>query len=391
MSNNKIFRIAFFDIFTMGGGVPSVAGRLIRGIQKYQKNIRIYIYDPFGDIKKFLCLSNDENITYLRLYFDDALRELSSLNVFEKISLSFKVIYYAFILLKLNRKHKVDFLVFNLPKSGIIAIISCILGKTKSIFYFHGVQFISDINSFYKILFKLADKIVAVSKGTEKQLKLFRIPQRKITVIYNALDDEWISVKRNGNENKKLNRKNNFIIGYVGNIIRRKGLDVLIKAFIMLKKDPTFEKLELMIIGNDPGEENGNYMKSILSEIKNAGICDSIKFFGYINRPIELMKEFDIFVMPSRMESFGLAIVEAMSLGVPVISTYSGSIPEVIRNGKSGILVPKENAEELAAAIKRLYMDEELRNSLVKEAEKEVKERFNIKNQVEKFYEFLLK
>ena len=107
-------------------------------------------------------------------------------------------------------------------------------------------------------------------------------------------------------------------------------------------------------------------------------INEYIYFLGVRKDVLELMRKAFIFVLPSRWEGFGLVLLEAMSVGVPIIATKVGGIPEVIEDGKDGILVEPENPEELSNAILRLLDNKELRSLVSSNAYKKVKGEYSI-------------
>jgi len=108
------------------------------------------------------------------------------------------------------------------------------------------------------------------------------------------------------------------------------------------------------------------------------GVNREVKFLGVRKDVKELMVSSKIFVLPSRSEGFGMVIIEAMSNMLPVIATNVGPIPEIIENGKDGILVPPENPKALARAISNLLENEELREKLSKAAYRKVREKYSI-------------
>jgi|GEM_PF-2041178 len=398
MLNRLEMNLAFFDLFTMGGGVPIVEGRLLEGFSIYRKDIKIILYDPFGDITDIMQIEkkriiNNKNTFVINLDFDISIKKIKELSFIKKMILFIKLIKYSIVIAKENKRYKVDYIIFGLPKSGLLIYLSKLFyKKPKMVFHFHGVQYLSDINIFYKLLFKKADIIVPVSEGTKGQLIEMNVQSEKIYVIYNALDYDLKMVTDKKQLKKRLNLKEEkFIIGYVGNIIRRKGVDLLIKAFAKLKRNPKYNNMILIIVGGNPNEENGSYIAEIKEIIKKENLEDSILFLGYRNDAREIMQVFDIFVMPSRMESFGVAIIEAMSYGVPVIVTNGGSITEIVRNNENGIVVECENYDSIAYAIETLYRNEEKRKKISINAINDVKERFSLYNQINNFSALLLR
>jgi L-malate glycosyltransferase len=150
--------------------------------------------------------------------------------------------------------------------------------------------------------------------------------------------------------------KSDIQIGIVKALSDKYGIGTLIKAFKMVHEEHPLT--ELVIVGGGP--QLDDYKK--LSHELN--IAEKVKFIGRIpNTDVpKLINQMDIFTVPSRdQESFGVAAVEAMACGVPVVVTNVGGLPEVVMEGETGFIVPKEDPKRLAAAITRLIVDKKER------------------------------
>jgi glycosyltransferase involved in cell wall biosynthesis len=128
-----------------------------------------------------------------------------------------------------------------------------------------------------------------------------------------------------------------------------KGHTYLIQAAKALKEK--YPNVHYVWVG--AGEEEN----SLKEEVKNAGLQDVIHFLGARADVPELLPQFDLFVQPSVMEGFGLAALEAMMAGVPVVASAVGGLLEVIEDGQNGVLVPAKDPEALGKAIDRLLSD----------------------------------
>jgi glycosyltransferase involved in cell wall biosynthesis len=125
------------------------------------------------------------------------------------------------------------------------------------------------------------------------------------------------------------------------------------------------------------------------------GVHRQVEFIGYQSRPgvVRLLNECTLFVLPSRSESLGIAVIEALACGKPVVATAVGGIPEIIEDGTSGILVEPEDARALAVAIRRLLGDPALRERLGRAGRRRVKDAFRWQRMAEGYvraYEELL-
>lgn len=145
----------------------------------------------------------------------------------------------------------------------------------------------------------------------------------------------------------------------VAGIEPRKGLDVLVKAVSLLPKE-----IKVIIKGSI---RDNTYMNKLMNMIRMLGIEDRVTFITDIvnyDNLVSYYRSADIFVLPSREESLGVVILEALHCGVPVIATSVGGIPEMIENGVNGILVKPDDPKELADSIVMLLSDNILRGKL---------------------------
>jgi glycosyltransferase involved in cell wall biosynthesis len=183
---------------------------------------------------------------------------------------------------------------------------------------------------------------------------------------YGALSQES---EDNKDEHKRKTIKNTFTIVSTSSLIPRNGMDTLIAAVALLPKNITWR---LIIAGEGPERK---YLKSQISSLK---LDNQITLLGRVeNKRIpELLSHADIFVRPSRFEGFGVAFLEAMAAGVPVIATPVGGIPDFIKPGETGILVDPDDPVSLAKAIELLAADQALSKKLTNNALKLVKEKY---------------
>ena len=117
----------------------------------------------------------------------------------------------------------------------------------------------------------------------------------------------------------------------------------------------------------------------ILEDIKQRGLTKNITIIPTVSHAdlFKAIHQSDLFVMSSVSEGFPMAPAEAMVLGVPVVATKVGGIPELIEDGVSGVLVPAKNAKMLADAIKTVLLDNNLRDSLSLHGQKRIKDNFS--------------
>lgn len=212
-----------------------------------------------------------------------------------------------------------------------------------------------------------ADAVVACSRCVaDSASKHLSRDVSTITVIHNCASNEHFE----GNEASN-NQADGLVVCAVGTLRWEKGYRYLLDAWRQLEANHQLPaNSKLWIVGTGPLEQELKHMTKD---------TPSVVFLGRRDDTAQLLRSADLFVLPSVNEGFGIAIVEAMCAGLPVISTTSGGIPEVIHHGRTGILVPPEDAESLVAAIAELANDPEQRKSLSQAARTEALRRFTPK------------
>lgn len=190
-----------------------------------------------------------------------------------------------------------------------------------------------------------AHSVVANSEGLRK-LALSTVPAQPIDVIPNGIE----AVSR---PQSPRQAHDGLRILTVSRLIERKGVDTLIEAVAAIRDVP----LILDIAGDGP------WHARLARLAQQFGIADRINFHGFVQHAdlSDLYAQADIFVLPSRAESCSMALLEAMGAGLPVVATRVGGTPELVRDGKNGLLTGTDDATALAAAIRQLVSDAGLR------------------------------
>lgn len=159
-------------------------------------------------------------------------------------------------------------------------------------------------------------------------------------------------------------KENEVNILFIGRLERRKGIDILLNAAVSICRE--YENVRFLLAGNHTIPLKNNKTAKELFQSSYTELDNKVKFLGEVNEETknQLLQECDIFVVPSRYESFGLVLLEAMQLGKPIVGTRVGGMKEIINNDNIGLLVEPENAEELVNALTTLINSPELRISL---------------------------
>ncbi len=236
-----------------------------------------------------------------------------------------------------------------------------------------------------RTVFWKTDRIIAVSRVAAKFIRTFA-PQARITVIPNGVDTAKFSPR--GSKKFREMIGGDFLILYVGRLVHRKGVHLLVDAMTYLKDE--IPNAKLVIAGS-------GHLYSVLKEkIETNDLKDSVVLLGKVDeRDLpDLYRSADIFVLPSLYgESFGIVVLEAMASGLPVIASPVGGVREVIKNCVNGILLKEKSPRSIALQVLKLYQNPRLRKSLALKARKTAVERYDWKivaKKVEKVYEKIL-
>lgn len=191
-----------------------------------------------------------------------------------------------------------------------------------------------------KFSLKSYDLVFAVSSAVrEYYLKKSFVRQGKIIVVPN-----WIDLNKFSYTEKKIRSDNKTpIIGTIGTLNKEKGQADLIRAFVKVKSKFPFSRLE--IVGDGPERDN---LSALIRELK---LSKNVFLLGRKTNTFECLKKWDLFVLPSRSETFGLVLLEAMATGVPVIASATGGIVDIIESEKEGLLVEDGRIDNLSAAM----------------------------------------
>jgi len=191
------------------------------------------------------------------------------------------------------------------------------------------------------LLYFFSDSVVFVSKNV-KEKWIGRRESDKYRIINPPFNyEKYKNIEKS--EAKSINCRDEYTIGIVARLSEEKRHVDLIDAMPEILKK--FPKLKLLIVGAGPLEYQ------IKKNVKQLNLIDSINFTGHKKNVFEELNKMNLFVLPSRSEGLGIAIIEAMVMGLPVVATHVGGIPEVVIDGETGILVPQKKPSFLADAI----------------------------------------
>jgi len=219
-----------------------------------------------------------------------------------------------------------------------------------------------------KLIHRYYSKIIAVSEYVKKRLIQSGYQSGKIVVIYNG-------VKAPPNDIAAKD-KQGYVIGNIARLHKVKGQRYLIEAISTLKSRGYC--LSLWMIGD--GDDRESLEKLVIA----LGLQSEVIFWGHQSDIWPFLQAFDLFVFPSLSESMGIALIEAMLLQKPVIASNVGGIPEIVNDGKNGLLVKATDVEALARGIEIMINDRKLADSLAWQAKQDAETKFTLERMIEK-------
>lgn len=224
----------------------------------------------------------------------------------------------------------------------------------------------------------LTDAAIAVSHDLEKFLIELGIPAKKITVIHNGVEPcEHVLEDKAKALRMELGIANDErVIGAIGRLVPIKDHRTFINSAKLILEAEL--KVRFVLVGD------GHLRDDLEQQVRNLGIDRQFCFTGFREDANDLLDLFDVFVLTSIHEGIPIALLEAMSLGKPVVVTCVGGIPEVVKDHVNGMMVPSGDVKAFADACLRVLRDDVLRASLSEHAYREVREKYLLDATVER-------
>lgn len=366
MAKKKIVHIA-----QSAGGVAEYLYMFLKNWKdKNYENILIVSQDYDEQLDRFKPYVSN-------IYIVPMVRELEAKNDVKSI----------FRVRKLLKKMKPDIVYLHSSKAGAIGRIALAFNfRTKVLYNAHGWYFNAQISNKKKKVFAIiekilaikTDKIINISKSEyESALKYKIAPEKKMCVIENGID--FTKFKDNDKYREETRKKynitdNEIVIGVVGRLTEQKDPMTMIKAFELVHKENN--NTRLMYVGSGKLEEE------VKQYAKEKNILDKVIITGWVNNVEQYIPAFDIAVLPSKWEGFGLVLIEYMACDKPIVASNVGGIKNIIKNKVNGILIPKESPGELKNAIQRIIENKDEMQPLIKKRYKSMMKKYDIKNVV---------
>ena len=274
-------------------------------------------------------------------------------------------------------------------KTGAVGRIAAWLARVPAVvhtphghvFYgYFGRAMSETIRQVERVLARMTDRIVTLTERGALEHVQYRIAGReKFVTIPSGIR---VAEFRSAGEDPRVKRKelglplDGLLVGTVGRLVPIKGHAWLIRAIPRVLEE--FPHVCVVFIGDGPLADE---LRQLAHEV---GVERSVVFLGTRQDVPACLAALDLFVFPSLNEGMGRALLEAMAVGVPVVATGVGGIPDVVVNGESGVLVPPKDSAALADAIRAMLRDPGRRRAYGEAAKRRVDDRFDVEAMVGK-------
>lgn len=278
---------------------------------------------------------------------------------------------------KIIKKHNVKLLHGYSIRSSIASAAAAKLADYPFLADIHDIIPFSPLK---RALLHCADIIMVHSNAALNHMINQKFSRRKLRMLYMGIYDWWFEPAEPLEE-----LKSGFpVLGFIGQICERKGVPALLKALELV----SHEKLDFKahLVGRD-FEQGGKYLTKMRLLAEQLGLAEKVVFHDFVDNPQNWFASFDIVVVPSLQEPFGLVAVEALAQKKPLIVSRTGGLTEIVQEGATGLCVEPGSATELAAAILKMMKNPQWAESLGEAGYAKVKEMFSLERFVRELNE----
>ena len=250
------------------------------------------------------------------------------------------------------------------------AIVGRIVGRWTGVPILINWEHSSNLGSPFRILLRrltnhLSDAVIADSSATAKALlKQKLVSNKQLHIVPIA------GLDLSNYDKCTYHKKSPVVIGTVANLYNHKGIDLLLKvAYKLTKIEP---QVTFIVVGE------GSARQELEKQARELKIDDKVEFWGWRGDIPALLSGFDIYFQPSRWEGMGLAVIEAMAAGLPVVASKVGGHKESIQDGVHGFLVDRDDVKGMTRALLKLIRDPSLRKELGQKGRMRVAESYSL-------------
>ncbi len=321
-----------------------------------------YSYYPYkGGVARYMT----DVVSYLNKFYPVSVicslcgkgRNVVKINFINKIVGKLFYWFYSAIYLLVNRRNIKYVIIDSVPTNGIIGILSVFLGL-KTVVFTHGYEILrKDLTRIEKIKKTLLKYAVVVSNSNYTLSLLKPYHPRKVFLFHPPYRGNFYK--------RKFIAKDRIVFLSVGAMVPRKGFSLVLEA--IAEMDLKYrERIKYIIAGRET-----DFTKELIKKVEELKLDSIVEIRKNISdeEKIELYKNSDVFIMPSYkinydVEGFGIVYLEASAHSLPIIATFSGGVPDAVKDGKTGILIEEKNVEQLKEAMVNLIDNVSLRERL---------------------------
>lgn len=290
-------------------------------------------------------------------------------------------------LVALLRRQHVDILHTHLFDPSVVGLAAGALARTPArVVTRHYSDYHTRINRpvhvwLDRLCTRVSHRVIAVSQHTADHLiEVEKAPPDKVRTIHNGIDFDRVrasSVEAPERVRAELRITDRKVILIAARMHPEKGYEVLLRA--MPKVASRIENVTLLVAGTGALEPHYRMLSASL------GLEGRVHFLGFRRDLPDLMVASDVVVLPSLAEAFGLVVAESLYLGVPVVTSSAGGLPEIVQDGVDGLLVPPGDADALAGALVQVLGNDDLRKRLAGAGRERIASRFSFERMVREY------
>ncbi len=361
----------YYSSAHLNTGSPTVLVNMIKGLDK-EKYRPLFLSSKKGPLIDKLASDGVVILEY----------KTKSFSLKSPFKLIFNALKFAYRL----KSNNIKLLHINDYYQNLDLALGAWIARIPIISHVHNFDHIGNRN----IITYITDRFLFVSENHMKNMKNIELIKKKSSVLYNAIDYKYYASGINIRKSLGLN-DDDIIIGSISQIAQHKGIDIICKTAQICCKEN--DKIQFIIVG-PVGNGESDYFLEIKKEIEKNNLTDKIKFLGSRKDIPDFLASIDVFFLPTRQETFGLVIGEALSSGLTVITSNVGGIPEIITSEEIGCMIDNEDPEAYAREILKEVSKKTGNSDIIELRKKHIQENFSeefIYNKLDHIYMDLIK
>ncbi len=282
----------------------------------------------------------------------------------------------AWRLARIIDKHNINIIHIHWGHDLLVAVLAKLLSKPRPrLVYTRQMELTrSKKDIYHRFVYRHVDRIFHITqKLVNDAIKYLPIEHEKNQLVYSGVPDNDESKEVDCNFIRSYGMSGeSFKIAIFGRIEEGKGQHLVVHAAIQLRNEGY--DVQTAMIGHIMDQ---NYFQLLKNKIAEVEMVDHIHYLGFHENPVTIMPCFDVIILATKCETFGLVLPEAMRAGVAVIGSDCGGVPEIIMHEKTGLLFRTQDVDDLTQQIRRLIDGPELRQQLALAGKKEADQRFS--------------